>query len=442
MMGLGGSKQPLKRTAKDETLPLNRSQRQTLLNVVLAFTRVKDRFLGMLGRTTAWHHLDDLRTFRTATKGERLDGVPAHLQDQALLDAVDTMRRHVQSAVVGTHVKAKVFTRFDGAKRHYAFWILHRYAHIGATLRGEAPDPTPSPGVKGNGMARSAAERKEVVQFLCRTLRKALGKPPRVQVRRSFALDSTLYSVFEKRGRQYVSVATLTPRKRRVLPLCGRGKGSNHVCIMLHQDGGTASVHVPYDVRVPVEARSGSAIGIDVGGTEVLATCTGEKLGMGYGTLLERLSDETGETAKARNKPFQVATKADERGDAAKASRIRCNNRGHQTLRVKRGRGEASVPTMVGQAVRQALRNRPVMLAVEDLPHLRGRTKSRKLLRIISLWIRSTLRERLEFRSQAGCSRLETVHAAYTSHTCRVPTCGYVHKDNRHRDRFHCLQCG
>ncbi|MHB0886799.1 MAG: zinc ribbon domain-containing protein [Bacillota bacterium] len=24
----------------------------------------------------------------------------------------------------------------------------------------------------------------------------------------------------------------------------------------------------------------------------------------------------------------------------------------------------------------------------------------------------------------------------------RVPTCGYVHKDNRHGDRFHCPQCG
>lgn len=175
MMGLGGSKQPLKRTAKDETLPLNRSQRQTLLNVVLAFTRVKDRFLGMLGRTTAWHHLDDLRTFRTATKGERLDGVPAHLQDQALLDAVDTMRRHVQSAVVGTHVKAKVFTRFDGAQRHHAFWILHRYAPIGAAMRGEAPNPAQSSSGKGKGMTLSVTERKEVVRFLRRTLRQALG---------------------------------------------------------------------------------------------------------------------------------------------------------------------------------------------------------------------------------------------------------------------------
>ena len=55
---------------------------------------------------------------------------------------------------------------------------------------------------------------KEVVRFVRKTLRRALGKPPRVHHRRSFALDSTLYRVFEHNGRQYVSVATLTPRKR------------------------------------------------------------------------------------------------------------------------------------------------------------------------------------------------------------------------------------
>ena len=112
--------------------------------------------------------------------------------------------------------------------------------------------------------------------------------PPRVHKRGSCALDSTLYSVFEKNGRQYVLVATLTPRKRCVLPLRGRGRVSGNIRIVLHPARGTASVHVPYDVRVPVEVRSGPAIGIDVVVTEVLATSAGEKLGTGYGTLLER----------------------------------------------------------------------------------------------------------------------------------------------------------
>ncbi len=78
----------------------------------------KDNFLRVLDRTPAWHHLDAPCTFRASIQGERLPGVPVHLQDQALFDAVDAMRRHIQSAITNTHVKVKVFTRFDGAKRH------------------------------------------------------------------------------------------------------------------------------------------------------------------------------------------------------------------------------------------------------------------------------------------------------------------------------------
>ncbi len=32
----------------------------------------------------------------------------------------------------------------------------------------------------------------------------------------------------------------------------------------------------------------------------------------------------------------------------------------------------------------------------------------------------------------------KTVNAAYTSQTCPGPTCGYVSRDNRQGDKFHC----
>lgn len=83
------------------------------------------------------------------------------------------------------------------------------------------------------------------------------------------------------------------------------------------------------------------------------------------------------------------------------------------------------------------------MVAVEDLAHRRDRTKSRNLSWIIAPWMRSMLREGLGFRSQAGtgCSRLETVHFAYTSQSSPVWTCGYAHQTNRPGERFHGLSC-
>ncbi len=425
----------MKRTAKYATQPLNQGKWRELLALVHAFADMKDTFLRILGRTSAWRHLDKPKAFRNKVKKLYRSDIPVHLQDQAVFDAVETMRRFIEAGIASVHLRAKVFVRYQDSdkKRHYAFWLLRSYEHIGALLRGEAPIPK---------FEIPVLERKEVVRFLRRSLRKALGTPPRVHLRRSAALDDTLYRIFEKNGRQYVAVASLTPGKRLILPLQGKGRISGNVRVVLDFDRKTVAIHMPYEVRVPAVPADGPNIGLDAGVTEVLASSSNEKYGLGYGKLLETLSEETTDTGKARNKLFQIATKAEMRGDGAKASRIRRNNLGRKKLRVKRERGEAAVKTVVGQAVRAALRDGPAVVAVEDLSHLRGRTKSRKLSRIVSRWARSALRERLDFRTQAGCSCLKTVNAAYTSQTCPNPACGFVHRDNRHGDRFHCLECG
>ena len=423
----------MKRTARYETQPLNRDKWRELGLMVNAFSETKDTALRALARTAAWDFLDHPRQFRDQTKAHYREGVPVHLQDQAVFDAVHTMRRFVEAGIVSSRVKAKVFGRYSGEKHRYAFWLLKSYARLGSVLQGMAPVPE---------FAVPIPEQKEVVRFLRRCLRHALGSPPRVRLRRSLCVDDTLYRVFEHKGRQYVAVASLTPRERLILPLRGKGRVGGNVRIVLDSARRTASVHMPYDVRQPAQPAAGEPIGLDAGVTEVLASSSGTKYGPGYGKLLEQLSRVTNETGRARNRLHQLAKRAAAKGDQTKACRVRRNNLGQKKLRARRSRGEAAVKTIVGRAVRQALQDRPAVVAMEDLSHLRGPAKSRKLSRIVSRWARSALRERLEFRAEAGGSRLETVNAAYTSQTCPVPTCGYVHKDNRHGDRFHCPRCG
>ena len=423
----------MKRTAKYESLPLNKGKANMLRQLVNAFADAKDECLRRLGQTKAWYYLDSARKCRDDFKSFYRKGVPVHLQDQAVFDAVATLVKFIESGLANTHIRARVFNRFDGAKRRYAFWLLRSYGRIGSVLRGDAPLPV---------FTISLNERKEVVCFLRKKLRKSLGQAPRLRVRRSFALDDTLYRTFEYNGRQYVSVAGLIPRKRLIIPLRGRGRIGGNVRLVWDESRKTAFVHTPYDVKTPIKPAAGANVGLDAGVTEVLASSAGEKHGDGYGKLLERLSEETTVTGRDRNRLHQLAKQAELKGDGAKASAIRRNNLGGKKLRRKREQGEVAVKTVVGQAVRAALKYRPAVVVVEDLSQMRGRTKSRKLSRIVSRWARSTLRERLEFRTKAGGSRLETVNAAYTSQTCPVPTCGYVHKDNRHGDRFHCLECG
>ena len=47
----------------------------------------------------------------------------------------------------------------------------------------------------------------------------------------------------------------------------------------------TAVIHMPYDVRIPVQPAVGDPVGLDMGVTEVLASSNGEKYGAAGGLV-------------------------------------------------------------------------------------------------------------------------------------------------------------
>ncbi len=58
-------------------------------------------------------------------------------------------------------------------------------------------------------------------------------------------------------------------------------------------------------------------------------------------------------------------------------------------------------------------------MAIEDLLHLQGKTKSKKLFRICSTWMRSENEGRMVVHASIGGVNAKTVTAAYTSQTCQ-----------------------
>ena len=81
---------------------------------------------------------------------------------------------------------------------------------------------------------------------------------------------------------------------------------------------------------------------------------------------------------------------------------------------------------------------RPREIIIEDLSHLQGKARSKKISRLCSSWARNENQERITVHAYVGGSGIKTVNAAYSSQTCPDPGCGYVHRDNRHGDMFHC----
>ena len=94
--------------------------------------------------------------------------------------------------------------------------------------------------------------------------------------------------------------------------------------------------------------------------------------------------------------------------------------------------------TSARKRVPQLPSQRPREVIIEDLSHLRGKGRSKKISRLCSSWARDENQERITVHAYVGGSGIQTVNAAYTSQTCLDPTCGYVHRDNRHGDVFHC----
>jgi len=423
----------VKRTGRYESLPLNVGKWEQLVELVNIFTKQKDVYLLQLAGIKNWHWLDKPRDFRTAMKPLLLPATPTHLQDRALFDAITTVKQLIESPVETTYLKSKIFNHFTvEEQQHYAFWLLKSYTRIGLVMQGKYPEPK---------FDLAFAQRREVVRYLRRKLRKSLGRSPRVRLHRSMELDNTLYNISHRGNRQWLSVTSLYRGQRIRIPLLGQGRITGNIRLVLDKEKRTVTVHMPYDLASG-QSASGVGLGIDLGVTEVIATSTGEKYGLGYGQALKEITDATNAKGKTRNRLYQIAKKAQKRGDFAKAGRIQRNNLGVKKLNHNRLRAEGRAKTIVGSAVHQLFLKYPSFVVLEDLSSLRGKSYNKQQSRVNSAWTRSIVRERLEFKNMVGGSSLIPVNAAFTSQTCPDPLCGYVNAKNRQGDKFYCLNCG
>lgn len=255
------------RTVMLHTLPLTVEKQSELRDLVHAYTKAKDRFLLQLHSRAMWRYLDDKRGLRDAMKaaGNYPIGVHVHLSDQAAFDAIDTMVRHIESVITGANVRANIWRRNSALKRRFAYTCLKRYEWMANILMGRNPAIESSAfcGLDDKG-------RDPVAKYLHRVLRKAFSRTrlPRTCLKRTMALDDTLYSVFtvtniptghscdnssrrcrQKHVCQSVSVVGTRPNKRIVLPLAGVSKTARNICIVRDQDTDRAVIHVPYAIE-------------------------------------------------------------------------------------------------------------------------------------------------------------------------------------------------
>jgi len=158
------------------------------------------------------------------------------------------------------------------------------------------------------------------------------------------------------------------------------------------------------------------------------------RYGEHFGKTLSGISEAIHQKGKARNQLYSIAQEALEWGDFKRARRIRKFNLGRQKQQRKRQKARASIERHINTAINEVIEKRKPSVIVTEKLDLRGKAKSKKLSRRVSMWTRRILKERVDFKASAGGSRREQVNPAYSSQTC--PTCGFVNKDNRRGDTF------
>ncbi|MBE3564008.1 MAG: transposase [Hydrogenibacillus schlegelii] len=373
-------------------------------------------------------------------------GLQARLWKMALEDALLTIERHWEAVL--QDVRKNIPETWSDGMKHYARWLLYRPANgsrdwrrIRDLMRGlETGTPKNGPGAR-----LTPEERARVRRWLRRQVRRRLTRP-RVKIARSMMLDAEMYASFTRtmkndRERQFVGIMTLEPKRRVVIPLAGVHAISGNIRIVLAEDR-RVEVHVVDDVVAapPAPNPGPDEAAFDFGITEVMTDETGVKYGETYGRVLQEMSETLLRKSQRRQKLWTLYRKSLET-DPARARRIRRHNLGtaKQTRRHRRFRRR--LENEINHAFNRFFAaRRPKVIAIEDLGLLSGKAKSKGLSRKVTLWTRSALRERAEFKTAVYGSSVEPVNAAYSSQTC--PVCGFVDAKNRNGDRFHCQNCG
>ncbi|MFO7540623.1 MAG: transposase, partial [Chloroflexota bacterium] len=460
------------RTIKRISQPLNQGKYEAIREIASAYAREKQEHLLCYQDDALFGRHRNERTLRDelVRAGYRSPhGVSARMWKLAQKDAYETVKK--QWAALAERIRPLVAahrtgngpgeTRWTDGQMRYAYWILSDPRRLGQLIGGQAIIP--------RHFKLEAGQRKVVRNYLRRVVRRQRGKPPCVKVERAFTLDPDMYDIkVSAGGTQVLAITSLVPRQRIRIPLKGQTVIRGNIQIVLNEQKQRIEVHYTADIK-PVkqqatanrrsaqsspeqpdsqkEEPTETIVAVDAGLSEVFTDEVGNRYGTGLGHLIYYESDRILAKNRRRNKLYQLAEKhsrtcaerSRSTGRHQKARNICRFNLGQKKQTAQRRRNQIELERQINTALNQLFRLRQPTILVTEKLDLRGKAKSKKMSRQVSLWPRGILQERTDFKALAAGCRREQVNPAYTSQMC--PHCGFVNGKNRHGDRFKCLNC-
>jgi putative transposase len=452
------------RTIKRISYPLNQSKYAAIREIASAYAREKQEHLPDYQDDALFGRHRNERTLRDQLVGAGYrspHGVSARMWKLAQKDAYETVKK--QWAALAERIRPLVAGHRSGSglsdvnwtdnQMRYAYWVLSDPRRLAQLVGGEAVIP--------KHFKIEAGQRKVVRNYLRRVVRRKRGEQPCVKLERAFTLDANMYDIkVSAAGTQVLAITSLMPRQRIRIPLTGKTIIRGNIQIVLDDDKQRIEVHYTANIKPikrqptahnyrpqsPLEQPSGReeepdevVVAVDAGLSEVFTDEAGNRYGTGLGRLIYEESDRILAKNRRRNKLYQLAEKHSRAGRHQKARNIRRFNLGQKKQAAQRRRNQIELERQINTALNQLFRQRQPTILVTEKLDLRGKAKSKKMSRQVSLWPRGILQERTDFKASAAGCRREQVNPAYTSQMC--PHCGFVNGKNRSGDRFKCLNC-
>jgi transposase len=421
------------RTVKVESVELNGLKFEKLEAVAEAYAQEKQVHLDWYQREGNFARSGSERDRRDSLTAEGYSSpfVPtARLWRNAQKDAFETIDKYWSG--MAEEVRGGILKLgWTKEQQWYAFWLLKTPQRLNQLITGRAP--------MNEQIELSLVQRKQVQNYLRRTVRKKIGRRPAVKTANSLTIDPNMYEVVQTPTGQAIRIATLVPNQRVYIPLKGVTELSGNLRVVLDRDKRRIFIHVQYELP-KAEQPGAQARGVDIGITEVFVDDEGDKYGVELGPTLKAASEKLNGKGKRRNKLHAVRKKHSAKGDSQKAARIEKNNLGRKKQRAERKRLKTRINVIINTAINRLAGEKKMSVLAHEKLDLRGPAQSKEISRRVSNYHRSSLKERLEFKASVIGFDRKQVNPAYTSQTC--PKCGYLASANRSGDRFQCLNCG
>jgi putative transposase len=402
----------MKRTVKRYSRKINDGKWQQLCHIARLYRDEKNFHLKYYNQDVNFAGDKDERVFRDILVGQKYKSatkLQARHWKIAQKKAYETVEKNWCALSVELKpMIAKHKGIWSDSEMHYAYWLVYSDKRLANLISEVAPEP--------ENFELSFGEKKRVRNYLRRIVRRKRWNRPVAKLTRSFTLDENMYSVVERvdgnqKKKQFLEIMSLIPRKRIVLPLTGCTNISGNITIVLDFYKQRAEVHVTSALDPQKIDSKKPVIALDAGISEVFMDETGKAYESTFGNTLSIVSKQLNKTGKYRNAAYVLRNKSSKH----KAHRIQKFNLGKEKLRDRKNKAKIRIEQQISHAIHQVVEvYQPSIIITEGLD-IRGKAKSKGMSRLVSYWMRGSLKERFDFMALVERFHHEQVNPAYTS---------------------------